>query len=257
MDIFTTLTSETYIRVAVAIIGAVIAVIFQYLLNRRALFTYHVSHERIGISADDPIYGSVKMTWNDSPVQRLYLSTVELTNQSVKDFDSVKIRVYTSDTSLLKQKTEIVGTPDGIDFTDEYKEKIAVPNAGKATQDQVKIYYSGRDYVVPTINRGQKLRFQFLNEAHPEKTPNIWLNVTHKGVKCKHKSLDDQVWGVSRSKATWAGVVIGLVIVVFMLIYIKNIFLASIFSFFIGGFVLALGAYIIKVMRKIYDWMAG
>ena len=253
MNIFTTLASEIYI----VIVTAIITVIIQYLLNRRALFTYHVSHERIGISADDPIYGSVKMTWNDSPVQRLYLSTVELTNQSMKDFDSVKIRVYTSDTSLLTQSAKIVGTPDGIDYTDEYEKKIAVPNAGEATQDQVEAYHSGRDYFVPTMNRGQKLRFQFLNGAHLEKYPNIWLNVTHKGVVCKYKPLGDQVLGVSQSKATWAGIVIGLVIVVFMLIYIKNIFLASIFSFFIGGFVLALGAYIIKVIRKIYDWMVG
>ena len=231
MDIFTTLASKIYL----VIVTAIITVIIQYLLNRRALFTYHVSHERIGISAEDPIYGSVKMTWNDSPVQRLYLSTVELTNQSMKDFDSVKIRVYPSDTRLLTQRTEIVGTPNLVDYTDEYKKKLAVLNAGEATQDQIEAYYNGRDYFVPTMNRGQKLRFQFLNGAHPEKTPSIWLDVTHKGVVCKHKPLGDQVWGVSRSKATWAGVVIGLVIVVFMLIYIKNIFWPQFFHFLSVG----------------------
>ena len=159
----------------------------QYILNKRGIFSYNVFHNRVGISTEDAIYGSVKVTWNENPVAHLYLSTVELTNQSMKDYESVVVRIYTSNTQLLTQRTEIAGTTRLIDFSEDYKKEIAVREGDRPSDSQFNLFRSQRDYFVPTMNRGQILRFQFLNAAISEHQPNIWVDVLHKGVKCKFR----------------------------------------------------------------------
>src|SRR3989304_8436943 len=131
MDIETLLNSKLFIAIASAVGGIFISVITQNWLNKRALFTYYVFNNQIGLSTDDKIYGSVKVTWNDNPVARLYLSTVELINESAKDFESVVVRVFTNNTHLLTQRAELSDTTRIIDFTEEYKQEISVPEGGQ------------------------------------------------------------------------------------------------------------------------------
>src|SRR5438270_9168810 len=81
--------------------GALLSFLSQKFLAKRGLFTYSVFHSRIGVSADDAVFGSVKVTWNGNAVANLYSSTVDLRNESLKDFDNVVVRVFSNDTFLL------------------------------------------------------------------------------------------------------------------------------------------------------------
>ena len=107
MDISIIINSKIFIGIVSAVGGIAVTVMAQYILNKRGIFSYNVFHNRVGISTEDAIYGSVKVTWNENPVAHLYLSTVELTNQSMKDYESVVVRIYASNTQLLTQRTEI------------------------------------------------------------------------------------------------------------------------------------------------------
>ena len=78
MNIEILLNSKFFIAIVSACGGIAVSVITQNWFNRRSLFTYYVFHNQIGLSAEDKIYGSVKVTWNDTTIARLYLSTVEL-----------------------------------------------------------------------------------------------------------------------------------------------------------------------------------
>jgi hypothetical protein len=257
MDTSTLIDSKVFIAIASALGGIIVAVITQYLLNKRGLFTYYVFHSRVGLSTEDAIYGSVKVTWNENPVSHLYLSTVEITNQSMKDFDSVIVRVFTNNTMLLSQRTEIVGTTRLIDFTEEYKKEIAVTEGSQPTDAQFGLFRRQRDYLVPTMNRGQILRFQFLNAAHSEEQPAIWVDVLHKGVKCKFRIAKNQILGVPQPEAALAGTLVGLVAVGFVIVYAESLPFAALLSFLIGWLVLVPGAYTVKALRKIRDWLAG
>ena len=183
MDTTTLIDSKIFLAIASLLSGIIITVIAQYYLSKRGLFTYYVLHRHVGLSADDPIYGPVKVTWKDIPVRNLYLSTVELTNQSMKDFDSVIVRVYTNNTVLLSQRTEIIGTTRTIYFTKEYEKETAVLEGGKPTDAQFELFHRQREYLVPTMNRGQKLCFDLLNAPKSDDQPAIWVDVLHKGVK--------------------------------------------------------------------------
>ena len=64
----------------------------QRIVNKRGLFTFVVRHNKVGESTDDAIFGTVRVTWNDNIIRHLYLSTVELTNESLKDFENVVVK---------------------------------------------------------------------------------------------------------------------------------------------------------------------
>ena len=253
----TIINSKIFIGIVSALGGITVTVITQYILNKRGIFSYNVFHNRIGISTEDAIYGSVKVTWNENPVAHLYLSTVELSNQSMKDYESVVVRIYTGDTLLLTQRTEVVGTTRLIDFTEDYKKEITVKEGNIPSTFQFDLFRSQRDYFVQTMNRGQMLRFQFLNAAISERQPNIWVDVLHKGVKCKFRIAKNLVFGVPQPEAALVGTFVGLIAVGLIIIFLNSIPLSALLSFIIGLFVIVPGAYSVKVLRKIRDWLAG
>lgn len=36
-------------------------------LNKRGVFSYYVNHSRVGVSAEDNVFGNVSVTWNNNP----------------------------------------------------------------------------------------------------------------------------------------------------------------------------------------------
>ena len=257
MDILTVINSKIFLGVASALGGIVITVITQHILNKRGIFSYYVFHNRIGLSAEDATYGSVKVTWNENPVANLYLSTVELINESMKDYESVSVRVYSNDAVLLTQRTEIVGTTHFLSFTEEYQTQIAVKEGNKPSDFQFNLFRRQRDFYVPVFNRGQKLKFQFLNAAISEKQPNIWVDVLHKGIKCKFRIARNMVFGVQQPAAALVGTAVGIVAVILVAIFISNSQVTAILSFIIGLLVLIPGALTIRLLRKVRGWLAG
>lgn len=258
MDIAILLSgSKVAIAIASMILGIITTVAGQKWLSRRALFIYSVSHQQLGASTEDTIYGSVKITWNEIPVSNLYLSSVELINQSAQDFEAVIVRIFTINTRLLTQKNEVVGTTRILDFTDEYKEKIAVVKGSQPTEFQIDLYRHQRDYIVSTMNRRQIVRFYFLNTAETGTQPEIWLEVLHKGVNCKFKNVYNQYLGVERPMGALVGALMGLLIVGLIMFYVGSSSFIALISYFIGLFVLLPGAYTVKVYRKLRDWFTG
>lgn len=249
---------ETKLTIAIlsGVGGITVALITQWFLNKRAVFRYNVIHNRVGLSADDDIYGSVRVTWNDTVLNHLFLSTVKIANESMKDFDSVIVRIFSSDTQLLTEFTAMEGTTRNINYTEEYSNRIRVTNGGEPTKDQFALYWRQRDYIVPTMNRGQVLRFEFLNSPTAD-APSIWVDILHKGVTCKFKKPVNQIFGVSQPRAAFVGTVICLVAVGWVVTSVSSIKVAAFISFFLGWLVLIPGALLILVARKVRDALAG
>lgn len=258
MDISNIIENKLFIAVISALLGIFLTIFTKLFLNKRSIFSYYVFHNRIAQSSEDIIYGFVRVTWNNSPISNLYLSAVELINSSLKDYESVIVRIYTNNTTLLTQKTYIVGTTSSIDFTEEYKNKIAIKEDNKKpTKSQLKLFRSQRDYFVPTMNRGQILRFEFLNSTLPNQQPAIWVDVLHKGVTCKFKVARNMIFGIPQNEAAIAGIIIGSFAIILIINLINSVTISAIISFIIGLIVVIPGAYVVKILRKIRKILAG
>jgi hypothetical protein len=257
MEIAALLDNKLFVAVSAAMFGALFTLISQSLSNRRALFSYRVFHSRVGLSTDDAIYGSVKVFWNNNPVSHLFLSTIELTNQSARDFESVQVRVFSTDTALLSQRTEIVGTTRHVEFTEDYRNKISVPEGEQPRIDQFELYNRQRDYILPILNRGQVVRLQLLNAPYSDDQPCIWLDVLHKGVKCKFEIPQSFIFGVPQQDAALIGTILSLLVILLIVNFAASVTTASLLSFVVGWLVLVPGAITIRCAQRIRDFFAG
>ena len=251
------LSNKYLIGILAAIGSSLLTILTQQVLNRRGRFRYFVTHGRVGVSSDDVIFGSVKITWNDTPVANLYLSTVEMVNESMRDYENVEVRAYTGDTNLLTERTEIVGTTQFLKFTDEYLKQIHVEPGQQPTKAQIEMYFHQRHYLIPTFNRGQIIRFNFLNTAITQNQPNIWLDILHKGVKLKFGVAHKKILEVPQPTAGWVGLIIGLFVVGAVVYLSHTVWLAAILSFVYGIFAQIPGALAVKAWRWLKNMLGG
>ena len=92
--------------------------------NRRSLLTYHVRHDRIGISTLDNVHGEVSVTVGGNRTQNLYMSNVWLVNRSMRDIEDLEVKVltWTADMRLMSEQTHVEGTMEFLKHTTEYEE---------------------------------------------------------------------------------------------------------------------------------------
>lgn len=257
MEIIPLFGNKYVIGIAGSIGGAILTLLTQQFLQRRGLFTYFVNHFRVGVSEDDAIFGSVRITWNNNPVKNLYLSTIELANVSSKDYENIVVRAFTNDTILLTERSEIVGTVRNVNWTDDFKIKLEVIPGQQVTEAQFELHSRQREYLIPVMNRGQIVRFQFLNTAKSESQPSIWLDVLHKGVKLKFQAPQNQVFGVAQPHAAVIGIIFGIILVLGIIAFVDSVPTAAIIALVYGLFAQLPGALIIKSWRLLKEFFGG
>ena len=256
MDL-TFLQNRLVVALIAGVFGAVLMLLIQRFLNKRGLFTYFVWHNRVGVSTNDAVFGSVRVTWNDNPVANLSSSTVELRNESLNDYENVIVRVFTSDTILLTERSEIVGTTHILKWTEAFVRGIAVPTGTQPTAAQQNIYTGQREYLIPTFNRGQLVRFTFLNAAKTEKQPSLWLDIVHKGVKIKFRVAHNKFMGIPQPAAAIVGGVLGFILLGILIAIVDTVWVAALLSLVYGLLVLVPGALAIKLWRWLRDSFGG
>jgi hypothetical protein len=223
----------------------------------RGLFTYFVWHNKVGVSVDDAVFGTVRVTWNDNLVANLYSSTVELRNESLKDYENVVVRVFSNDTILLTERSELLGTTRLLGWTDDFAHRLAVPPGAQATAVQRDLYGRQREYLVPTMNRGQVVRLAFLNAASTENQPTVWLDIVHKGVKVKFRVAHDLFLGTPRPAAALVGAALGIPFLVIVIAFIDTLWVAAAACLLYGLLVVVPGALSIKLWRSMRELVGG
>lgn len=257
MEIIDLIRNE-YLSIVFGGLGGIATAFFtQKILNKRGTFSYFVTHNRVGLSSKDSLFGDVSVTWNSNPVDHLFLSTIELKNESLNDYENVVIQTYSSDTKLLTESTQIIDTPTVLVWTESYKQKIHLEPGKEPTENQLNIYRGQREYIIPVFNRGQKVNITYLNAANSSALPNIWLSATIKGVKIKFQVPDPQIYGVPRPKAAIAGIVLGLILLAPLVLYVKNSWIIALASLAYGFCVVLPGAYLIKGYKKFREVIGG
>jgi hypothetical protein len=229
----------------------------QRILSRRGLFTYFVRHEKIGVSAEDKVFGSVAVSWNGKSIANLYLSSLQLKNESMNDYENVVIRAYTDDTRLLSEQTQILDSPNIVEWTEKFKADLKFEAGTEPTERQVEIYNGQREYLVPVLNRGQSIQLTFLNSSKSKASPSIWLSVALKGVKLKFRVPQKEVFGVSQAQAALVGVLIAIAVVCTLTAWLTDLWSVALLSLLMGLFAVVPGAYAIKLFRRLKEAIGG
>ena len=232
-----------------SVLGSILTLAVQYIRNKRGLFTYFVRHERVGLSADDAIFGTLRMTWNGNPVANLYSSTIELRNESLQDYEDVVVAVYTSGTTLLSESSRIVDSIKILKWAPEYEAELAVTPGEQPTEAQRDLYGRRREYRIATMNRGQVVRLVYLNSATVETEPKLYLDIVHRGVKLKQRFAQQDVFGVPAKEAAIVGLVLSIGGLVAVILSVNTLWMAAALCLVLGFTTSASGALLIRSYR--------
>lgn len=257
MNILQLFQSEYISIIAGGLGGIVTAWLTQRVLNKRGIFTYSVTHTRVGVTAEDAIFGNVAVSWNGNPVQNLYLSTIEMKNESMNDYENVVVNAFTNDTRLMSEQTQLLDTPNILEWSEKYKNQLHVEPGSDPSEKQWTTYNGQREYIIPIFNRSQSIKITYLNSAKSNEIPNIWLSVAQKGVKLKFRGPQNQILGVPQNQAAFVGVILGVVVLVALVIFVAEPWAVAIAAMTYGLVAQLPGAYAIKTIRRLREAIGG
>lgn len=247
---------------SVSLISLVFGSLFTYIVtkirNKSGVFKYAVQVNHIALSVEDPVFGNVKVSWRDTEVRNLFAAVIDVENTSSRDYESVNFKVYTTDdTQLLNEKAEIVDAPYAVGWSDDYMKKVAVPEGGTPTDAQNKMFYHSREYIVPVLNRGQKLQFTYLCTKFNDQHPEVCLSTLTRGVKLKYQDNLNCTIGVPVKVATMRGLVISVLVVIGLGLIATNVWLTASISMLVGLCAQFLGAVEYRAERFIINLITG
>jgi hypothetical protein len=252
MDIQTLLDNKLTISLVSAVVGGVATRVFSVMKGRVQELEYTVKHDRVGLSVDDDIFGSVKATWQGHELTNLYSSTVTIANTTTRDFKNVVIKVYTGDTLLLSERVEIQGSTYIPVHTEGFKKTTHIEPGEQPTDRQIYLYRHTREYDVVVLNRGQKVIFHYLTtERNPNNTPSVWVDIQQEGLRATYKLIAPEVHGVPVKTAIPIGLIACIGILAGVAYLNPPVWLAAICTLLAGLIAQSIGAWLYKSMRAI------
>ncbi|MGZ5831478.1 MAG: hypothetical protein ACXWKJ_06815 [Telluria sp.] len=258
MELAALLENKYVLTIGSAVIGGVTTRLLGQLRNRVQVLEYTVRHDQVGISTEDPVLGSVKVTWQGNPLANLHNSRVSITNTTSQDLSQIVIKIFTGTTRLLTQHTSVKDSTYIPVFTEEYRNFLAVPPGAQPSQEQYDRYATSREYKIEVFNRGQTAEFRYLtHEPNPVNTPAVWLEIQRAGLKAAFKPLVPEVHGVPLKFAISIGLAATFVVLaLFMWLNLPTVVAAPI-AWCMGLVATSIGAWLYRINRAFVRFIAS
>lgn len=239
--------------------GSAIGWFFTRLQSRTKRLHYSTFSERIGLSTNDPVFGTVQVTWAGQPVRNLYMIRITVKNESNHDFENVPLKVYSApETFIYNERTAILTTPYAVVYSSAYKASLATVGGQQPTPAQFDIYYHNREYAIPIFNRGQVADMSYLcTRPNDDIQPFLFVSTQLKGVRLIHDQRQVLASGVPLQAALLRGLLTCLLTVLFCTVYLHRVWLASALCLIVGLFAQLIGAFEYKAERSIWKALAG
>ena len=241
------------------VVGSLLTLLITSLRNKSGVLGYTVTWQRIGISTDDQIHGEVRVHWQNQQVRNLFAYTIDIENLSSVDYDNIVLRFYSGgDTIILTEQSHIVDQPSIVPWSPAFQARIAIPDGQKPTQQQFDEYQHNREYLLPVLNRRQKLSFTFLcTKPNDDADPGIFVSTPSKGVRLKRLKLPfvilNPIFGVPIPVALVRGIGICVGVVALSGLFIESVWVASVICIIFGLFGQIFGAILYRLESFVRD----
>jgi len=229
------------------LIGAFVMHVWERYKSRVNLLNYEVWHQPLGLTAEDIRFGSVKVLYNEQPVNNLYMSTIYVRNESNKDIADIKLNIACDVNSIiLVSYGRNLSSLNELSFTSEYQGRLISGNPGLDL-------YQKRDYLIPVINRGDTIVFTLLtsntNAIHQQ--PILSLGTDYPGLRMNFAKPVQLLFGESQSSSALLGIIATLLVCVPIIYYIPNKAIAVIVAACFALFAALIGVLIRKLVKQI------
>lgn len=236
----------------IAVVSAAAAHFWGRYLNRMATFRWSAHHLPIALAADTPKFGKIDVTWNGEAVKNVTLCSIEVENESSRDFENVNVKfVYSEGSRFLGYEGHLTGVSQRLPWTTHFQEVAQrfVTAGQEATDADHQYLETNRELVVPVFNRGAKFEITFLMHPPPSGYPYISVYCDHAGVRTVERPRQELFLGVPRYYAERWGLVAGVLLVVLIGRYVPVWWAALGLSFVAGAAVSTAGAGVIHAWR--------
>ena len=244
-----------FVALTSLIAGSIIASVINRLRNRMAQIRYFTTVNRVGVSTTDPVFGNIKVSWNDKELRNLHIITLTFENISPVDIGELALKVYTEEqTHLLSERSSIIGTSFIVPYSEAFQKALAVL-AGQLPSDlQWKIYLHSREYQLRAFNRFQRGQLTYLcTRPNDDLAPSVWLESPNKGVHVKlirNPTIGSTpLLGVPTAKSALLGLVTAGIGALACSLFIKIVWPAALISLVAGLLASLLGA----IEYKLFD----
>lgn len=239
--------------------GLAVNLLTHRVINRRGVFTYWVNHSKVGNSVDHPEFGKITVSWNDSPQENIFLSTMQMKNSSLNDYENLIIKTSSQNTTLMSEQTRILDSINKFNLSDRFKSEILGFGEEGPSAYQREVYFSSREYMVPVLNRGQTIEIAYLNFPSNSTGPGpvLTLSVEQKGVRTVYRLPDREIFGVSQKLAAICGVFLGLLLLVLTGFFNEGFFPVALVAMAYGLVAQFPGVLVVKGFRWVRNLIGG
>lgn len=235
--------------------GALLTNLVAAYRSRIRVIEYTVNHERVALSAEDVLFGTVAVTWEGLPVTNLYVSTVQIHNGTTTDYTNLEFKVWTGTTLLLTERAEVLGTTYRLAYTEAFVRALRVEPGDTPTPAQVTMFRHNREYRIPVLNRGQRVLIRYLTTVEPGADgPSVWVDMLYPGVQIVFRPVAPEIHGVAVKVALPLGLLACLVLVGLVSVFVSQIWVAAVVCTLAGLTVQVIGAWLVrgfKFLRRI------
>ena len=235
------------------VLGGLATHLWQRYLNRLAAFRWTAMHTHIAVSGDHPHFGKVEVLWNGSPTKNLHFCTIELENESSRDFSDVEIRIVYADGSQIYGEGQLSGTTQFMPWTKRYVAEVDALTKAEAHKADPAVHnaLARREYVIPVFNRGTRFFITYLVNS-PVEAPYVNVTLDHVGVRAYQRpQRPNMLYGVWQTYAAVVGLLAALIITVVTSLLTRRIWLVATITFTVAAVGSLLGAGIIRAWRWI------
>jgi hypothetical protein len=239
------------IGVICTLFGILITAVYNKFKNRIVTLRYKVWHSSLGASINDPKFGSVKVLYNESEVTNLFMSTLELKNDSQKDIENFNLDLKCNDNSMiLVSRGTKKDSIKELNFTTQFQSLLDTTKQEEI--EKVNNIMRTRNYNIPILNRGEKIEISMITSNFKRERPYISAEVEQKGIKIKEQgAIQQEIFGEPLSVCVILGVLISVLILFPVTMLIKNVNLELITACIVGTLSTLWGLIIIKAYRLI------
>lgn len=259
MDPSELLKDNLVIALISLVAGSLLTVLIGKLQSKTSTIRYSCRVDRVAVSTNDQVFGSVSVTWKGTAVRNLYTAIVEIENTTSIDFENIPFKVYTGDsTVLLGERTAVLDSPYIVNWSDTFRSQLAVTSGATPTQEQWNVFNHSREYTVPVLNRGQKIQFTYLCTCpSTDDAPGLFVSTLYPAVKLRYQHFASFVLGVPVHIAAPRGLLVTIFVVAGCGALLRTSWVAAAIAALVGLSAQIFGALLYKAERRLIRAVSG
>ena len=219
------------------VIGFLLRAIFDKWKKRVAVIKYKITHQSLGASTEP-----IEILYNKIPVKNVFFSMIEIRNDSPLDIKNAVFRIKGDNNTILLSDFAFKNHPsDILLWTSDYKELY------EDLKSNINTVMHNRAYLIPVLNRGDKLLFSLSTTTQSGQLPNIIVQSDYVGMRLKNAKIQQEIWGIPIVWATIIGWIATILLCIPITRFIDNKLIAIFIALILGWIVILLGYVIVKL----------